>query len=530
MISRRELFKRGAALVGGALVLGPYEVMAQNNGEKFLIAEVSPEPTALAVIGSEPVGIVNANLADGLVYYDDDYKPQPELATSWETSADGKSITFHLRDDVTWHDGHPFTSEDVAYSILEVTRKASALGATTYQSIVAVDTPDPHTAIIRLSRPSPVIWSYLDAQTCRLVPKRLYEGTDPLANPWNNKPVGTGPFRFKEWVRGSHITFERNPNYWRKGLPYLDRVTYRIIPDAAAREAALTTGELHYAAHNPIAPAVAARLRKDSTTLVVDTKGWSGASKVFFFDFNLRKKQFQDVRVRRAFAHAIDRQALIDIVFSGFAELCRGPVPVSNKQFYNPATPDYPFDPKQAETLLDQAGFPRGSDGVRMRISHVNHTFGDVYKRAGDLMKQQLKAVGIEVQLIDYDQATQLRKIFTERDFDTSSMDYAPYSDPQIGVIRRFWSKAIQDGVPWGNGSMYSSPQADAVIEGIITEADPAKRKAYVDQLQVIAQTDLPSISLVNIQLFRVYTSRLQGVDLTPWGARRAFTEVTFKT
>lgn len=526
MISRRGVLAAGLTVVGGAIVPDHFKLLAQETGQKHLIAEIWPEPTTLAVIGTVPIDVVNGNIADGLVYYDNNYQPQPELALSWETSEDGKSITFHLRPDVKWHDGHPFTSEDVAFSILEVVPKASALGATAYKDIVAVDTPDPLTVIIRLAKPSPVIWSYLDAIKLRLVPKRLYEGIDPLTNPQNNTPVATGPFKLKEWVRGSHITLERNPDYWDKGKPYLDLVTFRIIPEAAAREAALEAGELHYAAHNPIAHSSAQRLR-NSKELIVDTKGWEGASKVFFFDFNLRREVFQDVRVRRAFAHALDRQALTDIVFYGLARPSHGPIPTTQVQFYNPDAPDYPYDPKRAEELLDEAGYPRGADGVRLRVNHVNHSFGDVYKRAGDLFKQQLKAIGVELELINYDTATQLRKIFVERDFDTSSIDYAPFSDPQIGVIRRYWSKSIQDGVPWSNGSLYSSPDTDKVIEGIIAEADAAKRKELINQLQVIAQTDLPSISLVDIYLFRVYSSRLKGVSDTPWGVYRPFTNVT---
>lgn len=522
--TRREFILRTMVAGASTLVFGK-EVLAQAGTSRQLVANVAPEPSALAIVNSLPNQVVCSNLFDGLVTYDEHYNPVPQLAERWETSADGLSITFHLRKGVRWHDGTPFTSADVAYSALEVVKKTSALGAAAFAAVNAVDTPDEHTAILRLAFPAAVIWSYLHGQQFTIVPRHLYASGDPLTNARNASPVGSGPYRFKEWVRGSHITLERNPDYWDASKPYVDTLTFKIIPDAGAREAALETGEILYSPHSPVPLSSARRLAR-SEELTVDTDGWKSMLKVFFFDFNLRKKTFQDVRVRRAFAHAIDRQAIANVAWFGFAKAARGPVPVDQAQHFNPQVPDYAYDPAKAEALLDEAGLPRGADGVRLRINHVNHTFGQEYLRAGDLIKQNLKQVGIEVELINYDTATQLRKLFAERDFDTSAIDYAAGADPQIGVIRRFWSQSIKDGVPWSNGSLYSSQEADAAIQGILSTGDPHARKVLIDQLQVIAQTDLPSISLVNISLVRLYSRTLQGVDRRPYGSLSALADV----
>lgn len=524
-MNRRELLLSGMALVGGAVIPGASVASAQVTNN-HLIANISPEPNALAVVQSLPVAVVAANINDGLVTYDDNLKPVPELAESWETSEDGLTVTFHLRKNANWHDGKPFTSADVEYSIRNILLY-NPIGASTFAALETVETPDPKTVVLKFKTPAPVIWSYLSGGQLPLVPKHLYDGQQPLTNPRNNEPVGTGPFRFVEWARGRHIILERNPDYWDKSRPLLDRVTFKIITDGAAREAALRTNEIQYAGASAVSLATAARLRDTSKNLVVDTKGWDALVKVFFFDFNLKRPQFQDVRVRRAFAHAIDRKLLADLVFHGFAKPSHGPIPQSQR-FYNPNIPDYEFNPAKAEALLDEAGFRRGAGGVRLRINHVNHSFGDEYKLAGDLFKQQLKAIGVEVELINYDTATQLRKLYTERDFDTMSCDYAPYADPQIGVVRRYWSKAIKDGVPWSNATQYADPKTDAVIEAIAREADP-KRQEYIDELQRIAQTDLPSISLVAISIIRVYSAKLEGVNVTPVGASASLKDVRFK-
>lgn len=524
-MNRRELLINGMAVVAGAVIpLG--SVASAQVANSHLIANISPEPNALAVLQTLPVSVVASNINDGLVTYDDDFKPVPQLAEHWETSDDGLTVTFHLRQNAKWHDGQDFTSADVEYSIKNILLY-NPIGASTFAALDTVETPDAKTLVLKFKTPAPVIWSYLSAGQLPIVPKHLYDGQQPLTNPRNNEPIGTGPFRFVEWVRGSHITLERNPNYWDQGKPKLDRLTFKIVTDGAAREAALRNGEIQYAAASAVSLATAARLRDESKDLVVDTKGWDGLVKVFFFDFNLKRPQFQDVRVRQAFAHAIDRQLLADVVFHGFAKVSHGPVPQSQR-FYNADIPDYAFDPEKAEALLEEAGFTKDGDGVRLRINHVNHSFGDEYKLAGDLFKQQLKAIGVEVELINYDTATQLRKLYTERDFDTMSCDYAPYADPQIGVVRRYWSKAIKDGVPWSNATQYADLKTDAVIDAIATEADP-KRQEAINELQRIAQTDLPSISLVAINIFRIYSTKLEGVNLTPVGASAALSDVHFK-
>jgi peptide/nickel transport system substrate-binding protein len=532
--SRRRFLKTSGALGAAAGFsflpsLARYAEAAEPNGAPIrggiLYANVVPEaPGWVAGLNiSNPAVVVSVSIFDGLIGYDAQLNPVPQLAESWTQTADGKTITFKLRQGVTWHDGQPFTSADVQYSLMEVTKKVHPRGNATFARLDAVDTPDAHTAIFRFNTATPAVWSALWGGETQILPKHLYAGTDPLTNPWNAKPIGTGPFVFKEWARGSHVALERNPNYWDKGAdgrakPYLDKVLFRFIPDAGAREASLENGELQFAATDAVPVADLPRLAKDPA-LVIDTKSWEALAPIAFFDFNMRRKTFQDIRVRRAIAHAIDRNALAKIVWFGYATPATGPIPSYQTKFYKADTPQYPYDPKRAEELLDAAGLKRGANGIRLSINNLPLPFGDQYVRTAEFIRDQLRRVGIELKLINYDLPTFGIKAYREYDFDTITNWYSAFPDPQLGVIRRYWSRAIKPGTTSSNASGWSSPEMDRVIEAMQVETDPVRRRAQIDQLQVIAQTEVPSVNLLEPKLFSIRSARVQGYKGSPFAA-----------
>lgn len=524
-IDRRSFLASSAA----TFALGARGAFAQGTARgRTLVANIVPEPQSLVagVAISAPAVAISNNIFDALFEYDADFKPTPSLATGWEEKDDGKTLVLNLRKDVTWHDGKPFTSADVQFSIMELMKKVHPRGGAFFAQLTAVDTPDPHTAILRFSRRAPVVWSVLNYET-QILPRHLYEGTNILANPYNMKPIGTGPFVFKEWVRGDYVLVERNPNYWDKSKPRVDRIRFRFIPDSGARAAALETGEVQFTPLSPVPLADVPRLRKNPS-LVIETRGNEASAWVFFFDFNLRRPQFQDVRVRRAIAHAIDKKALAETVWYGLATPATGPIPSYQKQFYTADVPRYDFDLARAEQLLDEAGYKKNSDGIRFRMLHDPMPYGDDFTRSGEFIRQSLKQVGIEVTLRNQDLPTFLRKVFTERDFDTMNSFYAAFADPQIGVHRRFSTEAIKTGTPWSNATGYSTPEADTLIGQIQTEGDIAARQQLIYSLQRLAQTDLPSITLLELQPFRVFSSRLRGVNINPDGNGASLKDVSF--
>lgn len=499
-------------------------------GGTFMVA-LHPEPAHLhnAFHNQYANSAVGANLFDGLVVYGDDQKPQPSLATAWSVSPDGLAITLTLRRQVRWHDGKDFTSADVKYSALEVWKKLHPRARVTFAPLVAVDTPDAYTVVLRLERPTPVILNALNYAEAPILPQHLYQGTDVRTNPANRQPVGTGAFRFKEWKKGQYIELERNPDYWDKGdnggKPYLDRVIFRTIPDAAGRAAALETGELHYQPFGAVPLSDVARLRK-LPGLAFETRGYSYNAQLFFFQFNLRRPNVDNVKVRQAIAHALDKKGLIDTVWHGVAEPADSVIPRSVPAFYALDKPTYAFDLRKAERLLDEAGLPRKANGTRFSVTIDLSVNGDEFALAGEYIRQNLGRVGIEVRPVLTDQASFLKRVWTDYNFDILFQGFSILMDPEMGLTRMVWSKAASPGVPNVNASGYASPQVDRLIEAYGKELNASRRVAQFHELQRVLLTDLPLLPVMDAPYFTFYSRRVQGLDLRPDGARSSFKDV----
>jgi hypothetical protein len=354
-------FVRGLAAVLLAAVCAPVGAQQPVRGGTLTMV-VQPEPPILvsATNSAGPIGVVSTKILEGLLSYDFDMNPRPVLAQTWKVSPDGKTITFNLRKGVKWHDGRDFTAADVQFSAMKVWKELHPRGRATFAKLTAVETPSSHVAVFRLSEASPYVMSALTSYESQVLPKHLYEGTDIAQSAWNSKPVGTGPFVFREWQKGSHILLERNPQYWDAGKPFLDKLVLRVIPDAASRAAAFETGEVQLGGFSPV-PLSDVRRLEAGGRFDIETRGYEYLAPMFLLEFNTRHKALQDKRVRRAIAHAIDANLVVKTIWFGFGKPATGPVPSVLTQFYNAAVPKYAFDPKRAEALLDEAGFKRGS-------------------------------------------------------------------------------------------------------------------------------------------------------------------------
>ncbi|WP_414449346.1 ABC transporter substrate-binding protein [Burkholderia sp. 22PA0099] len=541
-LSRRRFFGLTGALLalgGGwpatdAFALTDADPGASSGGAAprrggVLDAVVTPEPPTLAIFlnTSTPGRAVASKIFDGLLDYGADLKPRPQLAESVTPSADGLSWTIRLRQGVQWHDGKPFTAADVKYSGEVIWKQYAPVARRLFQYLTRVDTPDSHTAILRLSKPSPVILNALDAIAAPILPRHLYEGTDILNNPYNNRPVGTGPFVFKSWQRGSDIQLTRFAHYWRENGPYLDGITWKIVPDAGARAVGLETGSVKYGERNPVTFSDADRLAQ-SPSLVVSRAGYNGFAANFWLIPNLRHPILGNLKVRQAILHAINRAALVNTVWRGYAKPATGPVSSLLKTFYTADTPQYAFDRKAAEALLDEAGYPRKADGWRFRINHDFIPYGDDYQRTGEFVRQALRAVGIDVTLRAFDLAAWTKNVFTDYAFDLVSSWGVNWQDPQIGVEQYFWSKAAVRGVAWQNAAGYASAETDRVIEAAQVETDLAKRVALYAQLQRLVQRDLPQLYLFEFRWFGVWDKHLRNVADTYDHSQSNFAEVGF--
>jgi peptide/nickel transport system substrate-binding protein len=453
-----------------------------------------PDPNAIIAINtsSGTAQAIGPKINEGLLWYDYDLNPKPLLATAWSISDDGLHYTFHLRTGVKWHDGRDFTAEDVAFTIFRL-QQAHPRGRITFQNVTAVETPDSHTAIIMLSKPAPYLITALGSSESPIVPKHIYETFKPEEQPKLEQTIGTGPFILKEWAPGSHLLFVRNPNYWDSPKPYLDRIILHVIVDPASRAAALETGEIDIGA-NPVPLADVGRL-KANPKLVVDTTtyAYSGPQQQMFF--NLENELLQNQKVRMAVAHTLDLKKLVDLALFGYGDVSPSPVSVALPKWYDPSIKPYPFDPKRAESLLDEAGYRRGADGLRFKLRLIRNPF--LPPALSDFIRQSLTAVGIGAQIINVDLAGYLKTVYTDRAWDLTIESLSNTFDPTLGVQRAYWSKNFKIGLVFSNASKYANPEVDALLEAAAVEPDEVKRRALWYQFQAIIHRELPGIDLV---------------------------------
>lgn len=481
---------------------------------------LSPEPPFLftAINTTLQMGMVSSKIHESLLKADHEFKIEPLLAKSWGVSSDGLTYTFALRAGVKWHDGKDFTSADVRYTVLEILKKLHPRGRTSFAKVVDVETPDPLTAVIKLSSPAPqILVALASSYESPMVPRHIYEGTDVAGNPQISKPIGTGPFVFKEWQKGSHIILDKNPNYWDPGKPHLDGIVFRIINDASARAVALESGEVQIAGLSPIPLTDMPRIEKLGS-LAIETRGYAYMSPFFLIEVNMRKPPLNDVRVRQAMAYAIDRERMTKLVWMGYGKPAISPIPSTIVGFHNPENPSYALNLEKAKALLDEAGYKAGSDGRRFKITHDFIPLGTDYQRTAEFLKQQLGRVGIELEIRSQDLPTFFRRVYTEYDFDTTSLYYGAFADPTQGVHRLYWSRAIQKGVVFTNAVDYRNPEMDAILEAAQSENDPAKRKAHYRDMQALAMKDLPVIPLMETRFITVANARLKNHTLTADG------------
>ena len=497
-------------LLSGANIAFPIAASAHDSpvagGTLNFVLET--EPGALvAVTTTDNVTKVSAKITEGLLTYDFDLNPQPQLATEWVVSDDGLQYTFKLRQGVKWHDGKDFTSDDVAYSIL-LLKEHHPRGRGTFAPVEEVRTPDRHTAVIVLSRPAPYLLRAFYADESPIVPKHRYKGQKPSESPNTSAPIGTGPFKFVEWVRGSHIILDRNPDYWDQPRPYLDRIVFRVITDASARAIAFETGEADLGSDSTIPLSEIERIR-GLPHISTERRGYSFAAGVRRIEFNLDNRYFKEKKVRQAVAQAIDRDAIKNTIWYGFGEVIYGPISPELTDFFTTDLPTYPYDTAKAELLLDEAGFPRGSDGIRFNVIHDYRPWNEGDKRTGEYLKQALNSVGIAVNVRSQDMASYVKRVYTDRDFDFTSNSMTNSFDPVIGVQRLYWSKNYKPGVPFSNGSHYNNPEVDRLLEAAAVEVNRQTRLQYYRDFQKLIATDLPDISFLSQSYLTIANRRV---------------------
>jgi peptide/nickel transport system substrate-binding protein len=504
MITRSISLHRRHLLLGlGATALlagigSPQNLFAQEVGKRggTLTVAVPYELDTLNTFSTGFLADIQSIVVEGLIAPDENAKYFPVLATEVPTvenrgivlSADGKKmdITFKLRPNVTWSDGAPFTSEDVKFTWEALKDpKFIAESKEGVTEIDAIDTPDPLTAVIRFNTVTPIWPSGFFSRG--ILPKHALQGKDLNTDGYNTKPLGTGPFVISEFKRGQYVIADRNPRYWRKDaqgtqLPYLDRMVFNLVPDASAMVTRIRAGEILLAYNIPYGQAKA--LSSSMDIIQNPILSWQR------LDFNFKGPEaFRDLKVRQAFAHAINKDA-ISKALSGYPFVVQTPV---SKQFdyYDPNVRTYAFDPAKAKALLDEAGYVAGSDGIRAKGSdRMEYRITVQAGNSADETAQQvvmanLKAVGVAL-TPDNKTGVAFREARYKGLYDLLYSRWITSADPQ-------YSKFYGTGGA-NNGTGYSSAKLDAMLDTVEHTIDRAKLKEVFKQIQAYLADEVVTI------------------------------------
>jgi peptide/nickel transport system substrate-binding protein len=398
---------------------------------------------------------------------------------------------------------------------MEVIKPFHPRGQGNFGPLQSVDAPDERTVVLHLAHPYPAMMKAFLALDAPILPKHLYAGTDLRNNPYNLKPVGTGPWVFKEWQRGSAIILERNPGYFHANRPYLDRLIFRVINDPATRAAALESGEAHVATFGTIAPSEMRRLEKEGIAYIPQG-GYQFISPMVKLTFNVLDPPLDDRRVRQAIAYAIERKFIVDKIFYGFGTPAVGPIASGYKSsgwFTDDVTRfDVPDRLKKAETLLDEAGYPKKAGGIRFEMIHDVGPIGDDYRRMGEYLRQALAQVGIKLTLRSEDMAGFIRRSSQTYEFQMTSAAWVGMGDPTLGVGPKFITSNIRKGVPFSNIARYSDKQVDALWEAVAVELDPKRRAEMFFAIQKKIVEDSPEAFVFELQ--QVPIARMEVKDV----------------
>ncbi|WP_425483831.1 ABC transporter substrate-binding protein [Hongsoonwoonella zoysiae] len=481
MTSLRGLkaFLAAVAIGGGILAGAPSADAARTDvvlGVRLEPPHLDPTAGAAAAIDE----VVFINVFEGLTQVDRDGTVKPALAESWEISDDGTVYTFKLHEGVKFHDGTDFTAEDVVFS-LDRARGEDSVNAqkAKFEVIDKVEAVDPSTVRITLMRPAGDFLFTLGIGDAVMVGPETADGN-------KSDPVGTGPFRFSRWAKGDHIELVKNPGYW--GEPArLEKATFKIIADAAASLAALMAGDVDGFPIYP-APENLPQFEADPRFSVVigSTEGET------ILATNNARKPFDDIRVRRAIAHAIDRRAIIDGAMFGFG------TPIgSHFAPHHPAYVDLtglsPHDPQRAKELLAEAGYP---DGFKATLKLPPPSYA---RRGGEILASDLKKVGIELEIIPLEWAQWLEQVFRGKDYDLTIVSHTEALDIDIYARDDYYFN-------------YDNPEFKALISRLNATTDTVKRYELMRQAQKMIADDAVNGFLFQLAKTGVWNARLKGL------------------
>jgi peptide/nickel transport system substrate-binding protein len=503
-----------------ALLLSSAAFAADDGGRLNMIVQPEPPGLMIGIVSNGPSGLVGGSIYESLVRYDAQLNPMPSLAKSWEISSDGLTYTFHLEDNVKFHDGVPMTSADVLFSVTEFLPKTLAKHRNTMARVETVTAPDEKTIVFKLKRPFEPFIRAMDYGAMPIIPKHLYEGTEYATNPNNEKPIGTGPFKFVEWKKGSYIKLAKNTDYYIKGKPHLDEIYYQIIPDAASRAVAFESGKIDVLPGGTVENFDVPRISALPNTCVTD-KGWEYYAPMSWLWLNNRTAPMDNPKFRQAIMYAMDREFAKSALWNNMGRVADGPFS-SKLPFYNEGGPEYAFDPAKAKALLKEIGY----DGKPLRLLPL--PYGETWQRWAEAVKQNLSDVGIPVEIQSTDVAGWNQRI-SNWDYDIAFTYLYQNGDPAIGVERNYKTSQIEKGSPWNNVEGYSNPEIDKLLEQAAFAFPADNRKPIYNEIQTKLREDVPIAWMLELAFPTIYNCKLQDLVTTAMGLNDSLRDTWIK-
>ena len=463
----------------------------------------------------------------GLVKRDGSLRLVGDLAESWTVSRDCRNMTFQLKKNAKWHDGRPFTADDVVFTYQAmVNPKTPTAYKEDFKAVESIEAVDAHTVRVRYARPYA---KALQSWSTTMLPRHLLEsyvteGRLREAPQNRESPVGTGPYRFKEWRTGEKVVLTANRDYYETG-PYLSRLVYRIIPSQATIFLELKAKGID---SSSTLTALQYKRQTDYPAFRRAYQKFRYASSAYtYFGFNLKDPRFADKRVRQAFAYAISKQELIEGVRLGLGREATGPYKPGT-WVYNPNVKRYPHDLERARQLLAEAGWrEKNGDGLLVKdgkpftFTLMTNQGNDERKKIAELIQASLRELGVGVDIRILEWASFIKEYVKKRRFEAIVLGWGIGLDPDQYEI---WhsSKTGPDDL---NHISYANPEVDELLERGRASCFEDERKKYYDRLQEILAEDQPLVFLYFPDALPVVATRVYGVVETPNGIGYNFTE-----
>lgn len=436
------------------------------------------DPTAGAAAAIDEV--LYANVFEGLTRIGSKGEVLPALAESWTVSDDGKVYTFKLHTGVKFHDGSDFNAEDVKFS-LDRARAENSTNAqkALFAAIDTVEVVDAGTVKVTLKNPQGSFLYNMGWGDAVIVAPESAETN-------KEKPIGTGPFKFDNWAKGSSITIVKNPDYWGEAVA-LDKAEFRIVPDAAAAIPALLSGDVQAFPNVGVGDALA-QIQSDPRFKVVigATEGET------ILSTNNKKAPFDKLEVRQAIAHTLDRKAIIDAASSGLGTPIGSHFSPANAAYVD-LTGTYPHDIAKAKELLKAAGLENGFKAT-LKLPPVGYA-----RDGGQVIASQLREVGIELEIIPVEWADWLKQVFTEKDYDLTIVSHTEPNDIGIYARKDYYFQ-------------YDNPEFDKIIAELDVTADAAKRNELYGKAQKILADDAVNGFLFELPKIGIWDAKVEGL------------------